>query len=42
MGNILQPRQKKYLEKFKSEKDTLILEIESYAKKFRVHIISWD
>ncbi len=42
MGNILQPRQKKYLEKFKSEKDPLILEIESYAKKFRVPILSWD
>ena len=42
MGEILQPRQKQYLEKFNKEEDPLILEMESYAKKFRVPILSGD
>ena len=42
MSDILQPRQKKYLESFIGESDPLILEMESYAEKFKVPILARD
>lgn len=42
MGDILQPRQKKYLESFIKEDDPLIVKMEAYAARFRVPILSRD
>jgi predicted O-methyltransferase YrrM len=42
MSKILLPAQVKYLESFRNEKDPLILEMEEYAKKHNVPILSWQ
>ena len=42
MSGILFPSQLKYLEQFKNEKDPLIEEMEKYAIKFNVPILSWQ
>ncbi len=42
MSSVLYPSQKKYLEKFLKEDDPLILEMEDYAKKNKVPILSKD
>lgn len=40
MSEILKPDQQEYLEKFRNEKDELILEMEAYAKENNVPILS--
>jgi len=42
MSGILFPSQLKYLEQFKNEKDPLIEDMEKYAVKFNVPILSWQ
>ncbi|HVO76002.1 MAG TPA: O-methyltransferase, partial [Ignavibacteriaceae bacterium] len=42
MSKILFPLQAKYIESFRNEKDPLILEMEEYAKKHNVPILSYD
>ncbi len=42
MSNILYAAQEKYLKKFKSTNDSLIDNMEDYAKKNKVPILSWD
>lgn len=42
MNKILFPSQIKYIESFRNEKDPLILEMEEYAKKNNVPILSWQ
>jgi predicted O-methyltransferase YrrM len=42
MGKILSLAQEKYLNQFRKEDNTLILEIEEYARGHRVPILSWQ
>ncbi|MHB8581120.1 MAG: O-methyltransferase [Ignavibacteriaceae bacterium] len=42
MGNIIYPSQLKYLQSFRSETDPLILELEDFAEKNNVPILSKD
>jgi predicted O-methyltransferase YrrM len=42
VSNIIYPAQLKYLEGFRDEKDSLILEMEDYASENNVPILSWQ
>ncbi len=42
MSSILNQAQEKYLNQFKKEKDPLILEMEEFARKNKVPILSWQ
>lgn len=42
MSNILKPPQDNYIQSFRRTVDPLITEMEEYAKKYRVPILSWQ
>jgi len=42
MSDILYPNQVEYLEKLRREEDSLILEIELFAKKNKIPILNWN
>lgn len=41
MSNIIIPSQLKYFNQFRNEKDPLIIEMEQYAKEYKVPILNW-
>ena len=42
MSDILKPPQENYIKSFRRTADPLIMEMEDYAKKYRVPILSWQ
>ncbi|MEJ2617884.1 MAG: O-methyltransferase, partial [Ignavibacteriaceae bacterium] len=42
MSEILPPSQEQYLLKLRTENDPLILEMEEYAKEYKIPILSWQ